>query len=407
MARSSTGDEMAAGAVQGTQEAQTAHGLRRRGIIAGAAALAAGLLAREAVTPEHVAAANGDPILLGQVNGSLNGTTIFLTSGVGQASNINTLQVIPLNYNGQANNGFYAAGVNNGTGVTGNGGTPAGSGVVGLAGGASAPGGFAGVVGASANIGLGIYGLNSSSITPSNYSNIVGVYGQSYSANGVVGVTNADNANYSGVYGIAFSSASSGVQGHHTGGGPGVYGTSPTGIGVYGISGGGPSAPYGVVGTVQSAPGFALYGVASVSGTVGFNAGASVPGAIAGQFSGPVNIYNAPATGTPITTGDLYVQRNFQVSGTKSAAVPHPDGTHRLLYCVESPEAWFEDFGTGTITGGKGEVKLDPDFAAVVDTRELHVFLTPTMNTPCMCRSAARAASRSLRTPPAPGQRAA
>ena len=96
-------------------------------------------------------------------------------------------------------------------------------------------------------------------------------------------------------------------------------------------------------------------------------------GAIAGQFSGPVNIYNAPASGTPITTGDLYVQRNFQVSGTKSAAVPHPDGTHRLLYCVESPEAWFEDFGEGTITAGKAEVRLDPDFAAVVDTNTLHV----------------------------------
>ncbi len=71
------------------------------------------------------------------------------------------------------------------------------------------------------------------------------------------------------------------------------------------------------------------------------------------------------------------MQGNFQVSGAKSAAVPHPDGTHRLLYCVESPEAWFEDFGTGTLANGKAAVKLDPDFAAVVDTKELHVFLTP------------------------------
>jgi len=45
-----------------------------------------------------------------------------------------------------------------------------------------------------------------------------------------------------------------------------------------------------------------------------------------------------------------------------------------LLYCVESPEAWFEDFGEGTITGGKAEVRLDPDFAAVVDTSTLHAF---------------------------------
>ena len=60
--------------------------------------------------------------------------------------------------------------------------------------------------------------------------------------------------------------------------------------------------------------------------------------------------------------------------GAKSAAVPHPDGSHRLLYCMESPESWFEDFGVGTISGGKAEVKLDPDFAAVVDTAKLHVF---------------------------------
>jgi len=37
---------------------------------------------------------------------------------------------------------------------------------------------------------------------------------------------------------------------------------------------------------------------------------------------------------------------------------------------------WFEDFGEGTITAGKAEVTLDPDFAAVVDTAKLHVFIT-------------------------------
>jgi len=56
----------------------------------------------------------------------------------------------------------------------------------------------------------------------------------------------------------------------------------------------------------------------------------------------------------------VYINGNYIATGTKSAAVPHPDGTHRLLYCMESPEAWFEDFGTGTISGGKAEVKLAP-----------------------------------------------
>ena len=64
------------------------------------------------------------------------------------------------------------------------------------------------------------------------------------------------------------------------------------------------------------------------------------------------------------------------VGGAKSAAVPHPDGSHRRLYCVESPESWFEDFGEGTLVCGQALVPLDPDFAAVADTATYHVFLT-------------------------------
>ncbi|MHB8648360.1 MAG: hypothetical protein ACYDAR_21475, partial [Thermomicrobiales bacterium] len=41
------------------------------------------------------------------------------------------------------------------------------------------------------------------------------------------------------------------------------------------------------------------------------------------------------------------------------------------------PESWFEDFGEGRLTQGRAEVRLDPDFAAVVETSGYHVFLTP------------------------------
>ncbi len=44
---------------------------------------------------------------------------------------------------------------------------------------------------------------------------------------------------------------------------------------------------------------------------------------------------------------------------------------------MESPESWFEDFGEGKLVNGKAEVKLDPDFAAVVKTKHYHVFVTP------------------------------
>jgi hypothetical protein len=76
--------------------------------------------------------------------------------------------------------------------------------------------------------------------------------------------------------------------------------------------------------------------------------------------------------------GGLLVRGHFFTQGGfKSAVVPHPDGSHRLLHSIESPESWFEDFGRAQITGGRAWVDLDPDFAAVVDTEDYHVFLTP------------------------------
>ncbi len=46
------------------------------------------------------------------------------------------------------------------------------------------------------------------------------------------------------------------------------------------------------------------------------------------------------------------------------------------LYCIESPESWFEDFGTAPLECGRAEITLDPDFAAVSDSTDYHVFLT-------------------------------
>jgi len=70
------------------------------------------------------------------------------------------------------------------------------------------------------------------------------------------------------------------------------------------------------------------------------------------------------------------VSGSLFIGGNKSAYVKHPDGSHRALYCVESPESWFEDFGRGTLTNGKAEVKIDPDFASLVHADDYHVFLT-------------------------------
>jgi hypothetical protein len=74
--------------------------------------------------------------------------------------------------------------------------------------------------------------------------------------------------------------------------------------------------------------------------------------------------------------GNVVVAGNSTVLGTKSAAVPHPDGSHRQLYCLESPESWFEDFGEAELVEGRARVDLDADFAALVDTSAYHVFLS-------------------------------
>jgi len=101
-------------------------------------------------------------------------------------------------------------------------------------------------------------------------------------------------------------------------------------------------------------------GFAGASGGYGVYGGTAVPGGYAGGFAGPV-----------LVVGDFTA-----TGGTKSAAVPHPDGTHRRLYCLESPESLFEDFGEARLVGGRAEVKLDPDFAAVVHNDDYHIFLT-------------------------------
>ncbi len=81
-------------------------------------------------------------------------------------------------------------------------------------------------------------------------------------------------------------------------------------------------------------------------------------------------------------TGSVNVSGNFvTANGTKSAAVPHADGTMRLVYCMESPENWFEDFGKAKLVNGKADVKIDADFATIVHTDDYHVFLTAYGNT--------------------------
>jgi hypothetical protein len=52
---------------------------------------------------------------------------------------------------------------------------------------------------------------------------------------------------------------------------------------------------------------------------------------------------------------------------------------------MESPELWFEDFGTGQLADGQVKVAIDPLFAETINLDlDYHVFLTPTGDEPVL-----------------------
>jgi hypothetical protein len=194
-------------------------------------------------------------------------------------------------------------------------------GVMGASYGTAVPG--AAVVGIGVLSSHGVAGFNAGGI---------GVLGSSDFSYSIFGQTPASsNANTIAIYAQNFST--------YTGGAPGAGGFA-----IYGLCAKG----HGLVGATATAGAAAVVGASN-----------GVAGAYAGAFYGSVVVSGA-----------------FTVFGAKSAAVPHPDGSHRRLYCLESPESWFEDFGTGHLQCGRAEVMIDPDFAAIVDLADYHVFLT-------------------------------
>jgi hypothetical protein len=85
-----------------------------------------------------------------------------------------------------------------------------------------------------------------------------------------------------------------------------------------------------------------------------------------------------PGVAAGIFVGPVMVAGPFAVfSSAKSVAVKDSRGEFRQLFCMESPESWFEDFGEAALIKGKAQVKLDPLFASLVKTKGYHVFLSP------------------------------
>jgi hypothetical protein len=93
--------------------------------------------------------------------------------------------------------------------------------------------------------------------------------------------------------------------------------------------------------------------------------------------NGIVGMTSNPASSAGSFFGDVRVAGNIYANNLKSAVVPFPDGSRRALYCMESPELWFEDFGSAKLARGRAVVKLDTNFAKVIKRGDYRVFVTP------------------------------
>lgn len=253
-------------------------------------------------------------------------------------------------------------------------------------GGLGPQGGGPGVAGVGGpNSGVGVYGQGRGPGQQGEAGGpgVKGIGGSNSSADNADGVQGFGSGTFSGVAGFGGGNSGTGVFG--LGGGPG-------GPGVRGIVAGGPntvpSRAAGVFGQgnetgsvgVQGIGPFGVHGVArGIAGDTGVVAegqsngiGIFASGGQAGFFGGDVDIFG----GSLAVSHDLSVSGNLSVLGSKSAVVPFPDGSHRQLYCLESPDSWFEDFGNGHLTGGRARIELDPDFATTINTDGYHVFIT-------------------------------
>lgn len=317
--------------------------LRRRGVIAGAAALTAALLAKQVHDPQPVGATSGTgldgALIMGSNNANNPNTaahqTLLQRSGPG--AGIGSMFAVDCTSTGgnftDNVDALFGHGSGAGTGVTGFGGPTSGIGVFGL----GTVSGSTGVSGqCDGSTGNGVFGTG-------------GLYGVRGDAGPTPGAT--------GVYGFNSAAGGTGLLGSTTGGNAsiGVKGSATNGTGVYGTT---TTGLYGVRGDAGSAAGSAgVLGYTNQAGGVAFGTIAVAPATVAGYFNG-----------TTIVNG------NFGVSGTKSAIVKDATGNHRLMYCVEAPESWFEDFGEGALSGGNATITLDPDFATLIHTDTYFVF---------------------------------
>lgn len=250
----------------------------------------------------------------------------------------------------------------------------------------------AGVLGYSMeNDGYGVFGISDSG-------NAMGVYGLS-NGTGLAGVRGAavDNVNF-GVLAQGFDNSTAALAASandNTDYGIYVAGNDNAQTGIYSI--GNDNALAGVYGELYSSTAggtaAAVWGYADSNSTnnrmIGvkgvYNPGGYGTGVYGQAYDGtfPAGNFDYGVLGASVIGSlgafGVYSIGNFAATGTKAASVPTSQG-NQLLYCVESPGNWFEDFGQGKLVNGLAEINLDPLFLETVFIDSDHpmlVFIQP------------------------------
>ncbi len=373
----------------------------RRGLIAGAAALATALLMKETAQPAaavgpYTGGTGGTALIIG-ANPNAGGTAntsdepTFLLRDSGTTLGTNLLGT----YTGA---GLLALGQDNGDGIVGiagdfdangvTGNTDTGYGVYGVADAGDAVHGDSGT-------GVGVYGSSDSGpgvyATSDTYLSLLVEGGASYPTAEIVSFGPAPSLLAISPFSIgAFAAgAAGGIVGTNQfafiaragankpniltpPAGPGVSGYSSNDqAGVYGTSVGGS----GIMGGTESA----VLGTAGVFGYSTVTNGTAVLGQVYGTPTGAAAVAGSAPAGNfaGFFTGDVVVTGSLISGGAMRNAITHTDGSSRTIYAEEAPDAWLTDYGQAKLVGGKADVKLDPDFAAIVKTDTYLVLLTP------------------------------
>ena len=234
----------------------------------------------------------------------------------------------------------------------------------------------------------GVYGYN----TEATGNGIVGLgsacanYANSGSGDGIVG---ASDAGY-GVVGSYYDGADNNRWGYLGGATYGVYGANDNGDAVAGIASRASTDDYGVYGTcnVSDYYGYGGYFRGGYYGNYCYVSatGTSFYYGVRGYSSSSALGNNYGVYGYGNNTGSsgtdywgVYYSGGLGGSGSKSAIVRTEEGP-KAVYCQESPEMWFEDFGSAKIYNGKARIAVAKDFLLTVtinDQYPMKVFITP------------------------------